>query len=112
MERMTRRTEAGFLLPSPVLRTGPDGFSGPAADRLGRLEELIERLEAENLEPAERMEFLRGQGRTRSCRFKEAMGLKGFQAHIPALLKKLIHSPKIKTASGRLVKGSAGRTIF
>lgn len=111
MERTTGKTEAGFLLPSPVLQTGPDGFSCPPPT-IGRLEELIERLEAENLEPAERMESLRGQGRTRSCRFKEAMGLKGFQAHIPALLKKLIHSPKIKTASGRLVKGSAGRTIF
>lgn len=90
-ERRERLKRASCCHP-PSCKRGPTAFP-PPADRLGRLEELIERLEAENRELTERMESLRGQGRTRSCRFKEAMGLKGFKARIPALLKKHINRP-------------------
>ena len=63
MERITQKTESGYYVPPEQ--------QAQALARLGRWEDMTERLEQEQADIAAQLERLRGAGKEKSVRFRE-----------------------------------------
>lgn len=68
MERITKKTESGYYVPPEQ--------QAQALARLGRWEDMTERLEQEQADIAAQLERLRGAGKEKSVRFRELFARK------------------------------------
>ena len=87
MKRFTKKVGERFMvLPGAVIEY--DGaYTGPAIEKLGRFETLMDGLLHHQLELTEELEQLRRQGKERSVRFREAFGKKMIYSQLFALLQ-------------------------
>ncbi len=88
MERMTRRTGPdgrATVDGSHVVRDGGNA-GGDAVERLARFEDAVDELLAEQADATRQLERLRGEGRSKSVRFRELMGRKLTDQYLLVLL--------------------------
>lgn len=87
MERLTHRTDAVYRLPEDAMVRDAEGYAGPAADRLGRYEDLCEAVLAEQQSITAALEHLRAAGQNKTARYQTLMGQKLINAAVIDLLK-------------------------
>jgi hypothetical protein len=90
MERMTRRNEPdgrATVEESRIVRDGAE-IRGEAVERLARFEDAVAELEADQGDVSLQLERMRGEGRSKTVRFRELMGRKLTNQFLLVLLSK------------------------
>lgn len=89
MNRLTRKqgNGSGYQVDIQQIQPLEEGYAGPAVERLAKLENLWEDLEQKQKEISQKLEQLRGEGRTKSAQFRELMGKKLSNSYVLALFK-------------------------
>lgn len=87
MERYTEPSAQGIYHLAPAQVQLQDGrITGPAVERLAAFENLYENLLRQQEEISQKLEVLRGQGKTNSYQFRELMGKKLMNSHTLSLI--------------------------
>lgn len=89
MERYTIRStaaQAAPLIGEAHLSPAENGYDGPAAERLARLEELYEQLSKNQESLARELEALRQAGKTRTTKFQQLFAKKLTEKNMIILL--------------------------
>ncbi|MFV0401079.1 MAG: hypothetical protein ACK5LX_10730 [Oscillospiraceae bacterium] len=81
MERLTVKTEQGYLIAEDGIVATNEGWSGAAADKLGGLEDLHEELKAKQEELSAELELLRKARKTKTVQFRELLSKKMMNSH-------------------------------
>ncbi len=88
MGRLTTKDRDGnYQVEKDAIVGTQEGYSGPAIQKLGRIEDLVEDLMAQQDRLSQELDALRLQGKTRSAQFREKMAHKLTNAHILSALK-------------------------
>lgn len=88
MNRMTREFEKGrFCVDEGMVQHVDNGYIGPAIDKLASFENMQYDLLAKQIEISEELEKLRGEGKTRSVKFKQLLATKMVNSNILIMLK-------------------------
>lgn len=89
MKRYTIRStaaQAAPLIAETYLSPAENGYAGPAAERLARLEELYEQLSKNQESLARELETLRLAGKTRTTKFQQLLAKKLTEKNMIVLL--------------------------
>lgn len=89
MKRLTKQGELSghYVVDAGAICRTDGGYTGKAIDRLAALENLYEELEASIPQLSQKLEALRAQGKTNSCRFRETMGQKLLNNQVLSVLR-------------------------
>jgi len=89
MARLTRalNNKEYYIVDYEKVRHDVSGYSGEAVNKLAKFENFFDDLSAEQSKISEELEKLRGQGKTRSYKFKELMAKKLTNSNVLNLLK-------------------------
>ncbi len=88
MDRLTRVIDDGsYVVDDTNIQHGINGYFGEAITRLARFENFYTELLESQIKIPEEMEKLRGQGKTKSVRFRELMGEKMVKANLISMIK-------------------------
>ena len=88
MERMTKRLEGDLpWVDEGAVQAVEGGYTGPAVEKLAKLEELCEMLAAQQVQLSGELETLRRAGKAKSHKFNELLGKKLTNSYFLGLLK-------------------------
>lgn len=88
MDRLTRVADDGsYVVDDTNVQHGINGYFGEAITRLARFENFYTELLESQVKIPEEMEKLRGQGKTKSVRFRELMGEKMVKTNLISMIK-------------------------
>ena len=88
MQRFTEKMNDGrYQTKQDAVVPSREGYIGPAIERLGQVEELMEFLTKQQEQLSKDLESLRMQGKTHSARFRDKMAQKLTNRHILSALR-------------------------
>ena len=88
MERMTKRLEGDLpWVDEGAVQAVEGGYTGPAVEKLAKLEDLCEMLAAQQVQLSGELETLRRAGKAKSHKFNELLGKKLTNSYFLGLLK-------------------------